>query len=191
MKEINEKTRVLVSGIIEKMKRLISKPFILEKNKKTRIMLIVRLAIFLVFALVFIFNKDLYYVVKKSGAKKIYFDRIVFLSLISAVSILLPVVKLNVSERASYTIQFFMILGGMLAALGTGESVFRYDWRDLKLTPIIFNLMIMFAIFTVFYLISNRIKFGVLCVYTITVLFAVVNYYVEKYRGEAISAGDL
>lgn len=191
MKKIYEKTRVLVGGIIEKMKRLLSKPFIFEKNKKTKIMLIVRLAIFLVFALVFIFNKDLYYVVKKSGAKKIYFDRIVFLSLISAVSIMLPVVKLNVSERASYTIQFFMILGGMLAALGTGESVFRYDWRDLKLTPIIFNLMIMFAIFTVFYLISNRIKFGVLCVYAITVLFAVVNYYVEKYRGEAISAGDL
>lgn len=163
-----------------------------EKSKKTKVMLIIRIVLFAVLLAVFFMNPDLYIKVKKKTSEvTVYYKRIIGVILISIVFSILPMVKLRLPKRAVYSVQFFSIAGGCLLSLWAGEHVFKYKWTELLLTPIIFNLVIIFAVFTIVYLISNRLKLGVLGAYAFTGLFAIVNYYVYVFRGEPINAADI
>ena len=172
--------------------KVFSKIFVFEKTKKTRNMLIFRAILFIGFCIFFFTNTNLYYTVKKNGNTTIYGGRIFGVIFISLLCIFIPVIKLKLPKRAVYTVQLASIVSTMYVAIWAGEHVFKYSWTEnMKVAPIIFTMMIMFAIFTVFYLISNRQKLGVLSIYALTVLYAITNYYVYKFRGEAISAADV
>ena len=168
----------------------LSKYFVYEKSKKTRNMLIARIAIFAVLIAVFFLNTGLYLIPSENGT--VFMAKRVFaVVLMSPACVLLPVFKLKLPQRAVYTVQFFMIFGTMIIALWAGENVFGFKWTELQFDVIIFNIVIMFAVFTAVYIVCNRMKAAVLAVYCLTVLFAAVNYYVEMCRGEAITAADV
>ena len=154
-------------------------------------MLIFRAILFIAFLIFFFLNKNLYYVSKKSGTT-FYYGRVIGVIAISLLCIFIPVIKIKLPKRAVFTVQCLSIVSVMIISIWAGEHVFKYDWfENMKLTPIVFTMIIMFAIFTFFYLISNRQKLGILSIYALTVILAIANYYVKKFRGEAISAADL
>ncbi|MCR5767858.1 MAG: LTA synthase family protein [Lachnospiraceae bacterium] len=167
-----------------------SKFLVYEKSRKQKVLLIIRAVIFVALIVLFFATPKLYFKTKKSGTI-IYYKRIFGTILIAIACTFLPLLKLKLPKRAVYSIQFCSIAGGCFISLWAGEHVFKYNWTELLLTPIVFNLMILFAIFTFFYLVSNRLKFAVLATYCFTILFAIVNYYVYHFRGEPINAADI
>lgn len=179
------------SSFKDRMKSVLSKCFVYENTKKTKIMLAIRIVLFVALLVVFFMNQELYCTIKKGKVTKVIYARIIKVVLASIVCTVLPMVKLKLPKRAVFSVQCLSIITTMIIALHEGENVFGRYWRDLKLTPIMFNLLIMFGIFTAVYIVSNRQKLGVLSIYGLTVLFAVVNYYVDQFRGSEITAGDL
>ena len=161
-----------------------------ERTKKSKILFISRIVIFALLALIFLINPRIYMKTTLTGVH-FYKKRIVLFFIASVFFTLLPVLKLRLSKRVNYSVQFLSIVGTFLLSLGAGEMVFGYDWRNIKLTPIVFNMMIMFAIFTVIYLVVNSMKVGMMGVYCFTSFFAIVNYYVNQFRGDPINAADI
>ena len=83
------------------------------------------------------------------------------------------------------------VLLGLLSALWMAEQVHGFRLWNLKARYIRYNLWLALAIFFLVYLISNRVKVSLMLTWTLVVGFSVLNYYVNEFRGEAISAADI
>ena len=169
----------------------LSQFFVFEKTKHTKRLFIARAVIYSLFILLFFTNTDLYIYTTAEGETKLQILRIVAIIPFSLFFTFIPLIKLKLPQRAVYTVECLTIIGALFSSLWAGEHVFGYRFQSIAITNIVFNLMIIFSFFTVFYLITNRMKIGLLCAYLLTITFAIVNYYVNKFRGEAINAADL
>ncbi|MCR5332013.1 MAG: sulfatase-like hydrolase/transferase [Lachnospiraceae bacterium] len=176
--------------IAEKIRTLLSKCFVYEDSKKTVRMLIIRMVVFLAIFALFFLNTKFYIKITKSKTT-LDWVRILKLFLFATVCTVLPLVKLKLPKRAVYSVQMGSIVLGFLMSFWAGEHIINNTWHDIKLVAIVFNLMIMFALFTLFYIITNRQKGAIIGVYCFTILFATINYYVNKFRGDPIQAADI
>ena len=177
-------------GLSDRIVKVFSKFLVYEDSKKTQRMLIIRMLVFMALLAVFFLNTKFYLKITKT---KTTMDlvRIIKVFLFATVCTVLPLVKLKLPKRAVYSVQMCSIIIGIFMAFWAGEHIINNKWQDIKLEAIVFNLMIMAALFTLFYLITNRLKGAILGVYCFTVLFATVNYYVNQFRGEPIQAADI
>lgn len=179
-----------ISKVMDNISDKLPDWLVYEKTKKAKVLFITRIVLFAILLIIFFMNPRLY--VKVNGTSSHFYKKRILLFFVAMFfGTLIPLFKLRLPKRANYSVQFFSLIGTFLLSLAAGEKVFGYDWWEIKLTPIIFNIMIMFAVFTMIYIISNNMKVGMLGTYGFTSFFAIVNYYVNQFRGDPINAADI
>lgn len=168
------------------------------KNKKDIRQIVwacVRAAVFITLICFFFANKD-FFVITTDGGMIIRWKRVLATVAGSAVAVLIPCfVRWNWPRFVKkWMIRlFYVLLTGvvLLLALYMCEYIHGFQLFAIRKLFIACNLILAVCLFLIIYIVSNRFKWSMLLTYTLLVDGSAVNYYVNVFRGEAISAADL
>jgi len=72
-----------------------------------------------------------------------------------------------------------------------GEYIHGFALLEIRKRFILFNAILAFAVFLLFHIITNRIKWAMMLTYVLIIFASALNYYIDVFRGEAASAADV
>ena len=71
------------------------------------------------------------------------------------------------------------------------EYIHGFNLLEIRKKFIVFNGLLVFGIFLAVYIVSNRVKWSLMLTYVLIIVASSMNYYVNIFRGEAVSAADI
>ncbi len=152
--------------------------------------LAVRIIAFSVLLVCFFRHPDWYS--KVSGGVTHYMKkRILFLLGLCFLLVTVPCFRLKLPVWLRIPLAGAEIFGLAFLAVYRAERVHKYNMLAMYTNIIIYNLILVLALFLVFHLITNRIRISAVLAYLLVVFFSIVNYYINLFRGEPINAADL
>ena len=165
------------------------------EERRQKIWLFVRLAAF-VFVIVLMFStKDIYYTGKAETAHP-DFVKITVVFLTAAAAVLLPFFlhpqwpdRMTGRQRQIFYIVLIPVV--LFLTLCLCEYIHGFSFLAERKRFILFNGMLAFAIFLLFHIITNRIKWGLMLTYALIIFASSLNHYVNEFRGEAVTAMDI
>ena len=164
-------------------------------DRRQLIWLAVRVAVS-VFMIVLLFSaKELYTVTDDTGTR-IAAGRIAVYFVIAAVCTVIPFLvrwkwPARVKPWMQTCIYIVLIPVIIFITLYFGEYIHGFALLEIRKRFILFNAILAFAIFLLFHIITNRIKWAAMLTYVVVIFASALNYYIDVFRGEAASAADV
>lgn len=159
-------------------------------DKRDKRDFIIRLVLFAALAVLFVLHPSWYVKVDAGGihlAKK----RLILYFMAGMFFLLLPLFKLKKWEGKKRFLWVPVILGGILFCLAMGENTMKFQFWKMDPFLILHNIILLFGFFMLFFAICCRVKISLVLTYILVAGFAMLNYFIYKFRGEPINAADI
>ncbi len=160
-------------------------------SRREKVLFFLRLAGYLILAVIFLANVPWYVHTTATGtyiAKK----WLILIFGTSLIMIFLPCFKWRKIDRnLHYFLNIPLIAAGICLTYAMGEFVMKFYFWKKPMYRIVINLLLIFCIFLIFYVITNKVKKSLFVTYCILVGFGILNYFIYEFRGEPINAADI
>ncbi len=168
-----------------------------HSDRRQRAWLIARAAVYIAMIVVMFTSEEVYKNTSAEGVKTIAYVRIVLVFVLAFAGVFLPFFLQwrRWPERFSRfkisMVYILLILVGLFITLLMCEYVHGFNFLEIRKKFIFFNALLAGCIYLVMHVITNRVKWSLMLTYALIIVASCINYYVNIFRGEAVSAADI
>ena len=177
---------------VPKKRRQLSLPSFMTHPKDLHewVWLAIRILIF-VLLLAYMFGVPEWYSNTKNGVTT--YKWLLLFNVLAGVAVMfvLPCFRLKLPKWVMPVIEVIEAFGLPMLAIYRAERIHKYDLFAINPKYIVFNYLIVFSLFLVVLVITNRIRWAAMTAYLVTIIFSMANFYVNKFRGDPINAADI